>query len=73
MSYENGRYVVTYNGEIPHYLEVRKQLQAKGERFVSGRMPRCSLAAYKIWGGSACRFPWDVCVALEVKKRSPSS
>ncbi len=50
MSYENGRYVVTYNGEIYNYLEVRKQLQAKGERFVSSSDTEVLLAAYKVWG-----------------------
>jgi len=50
MTYENGRYVITYNGEVYNYLEVRKELEAKGERFVSRSDTEVLLAAYKVWG-----------------------
>jgi asparagine synthase (glutamine-hydrolysing) len=50
MTYESGRYVITYNGEIYNYLELRTQLEAKGERFVSRSDTEVLLAAYKVWG-----------------------
>lgn len=50
MTYENGRYVITYNGEVYNYLEVRRELEAKGERFVSSSDTEVLLAAYKVWG-----------------------
>jgi asparagine synthase (glutamine-hydrolysing) len=50
MRYENDRYVITYNGEIYNYLELRTQLEAKGERFASRSDTEVLLAAYKVWG-----------------------
>jgi len=50
MTYENGRYVITYNGEVYNYLELRTELEAKGERFVSRSDTEVLLAAYKVWG-----------------------
>lgn len=50
MTYENGRYVITYNGEIYNYRELRTELEAKGERFVSRSDTEVLLAAYKVWG-----------------------
>lgn len=46
----SGRYVVTYNGEIYNYLEIRSELEAKGERFTSSSDTEVLLAAYKVWG-----------------------
>ncbi|MDH4079752.1 MAG: asparagine synthase (glutamine-hydrolyzing) [Nitrospira sp.] len=50
MTFDSGRYVVTYNGEIYNYLELRTELEAKGERFVSRSDTEVLLAAYKVWG-----------------------
>ena len=35
MLYKNGRYVLTFNGEIYNYIELRQQLEARGHTFVS--------------------------------------
>ena len=35
LSYANGRYWITYNGEIYNYLELREGLKDLGHRFVS--------------------------------------
>ncbi len=50
MTYEDGRYVMTYNGEVYNYRELRVELEAKGERFVSRSDTEILLAAYKVWG-----------------------
>ncbi len=50
MLYEDGRYVITYNGEAYNYLELRAELEAKGERFSSRSDTEVLLAAYKVWG-----------------------
>lgn len=50
MAYGDGRYVVTYNGEIYNYVELRTELEAKGERFTSSSDTEVLLAAYKVWG-----------------------
>lgn len=50
MAYGDGRYVVTYNGEIYNYVELRAELEAKGERFASSSDTEVLLAAYKMWG-----------------------
>ncbi len=50
MTYADGHYVVTYNGEIYNYLELRSELEAKGERFVSRSDTEVLLAAYSVWG-----------------------
>ncbi len=42
--------VVTFNGEIYNYLEVRSELQALGHRFDSGSDTEVILEAYARWG-----------------------
>lgn len=44
------RLVLTYNGEIYNYLELRSELQAKGYRFTSGTDSEVLLRAYEEWG-----------------------
>ncbi|MFL6710932.1 MAG: asparagine synthase (glutamine-hydrolyzing) [Massilia sp.] len=44
------RYVITYNGEIYNYLEIRQELAAVGYRFHSGTDTEVILAAYDRWG-----------------------
>ncbi len=50
MSYGNGRYWITYNGEVYNYLEIRTELQALGHEFVSRTDTEVILAAYAQWG-----------------------
>lgn len=47
-----GRYVVTYNGEIYNYIELREELEALGVCFESHTDTEVILAAYRFWGRS---------------------
>lgn len=50
MTYAQGRYTVTYNGEIYNHIELRLELEALGEVFTSHSDTEVLLAAYKCWG-----------------------
>jgi asparagine synthase (glutamine-hydrolysing) len=53
----SGRYVITYNGEIYNYLEVRAELQRAGDQFHSTSDTEVILKAYARWGmGCLSRF-----------------
>ncbi|MGY6214041.1 asparagine synthase (glutamine-hydrolyzing) [Methylolobus aquaticus] len=47
-----GRFVITFNGEIYNYLELRAELQRMGCIFLSGTDTEVILEAYKVWGES---------------------
>jgi asparagine synthase (glutamine-hydrolysing) len=53
MEYADGRYWVTYNGEIYNYLELRDELAAAGYRFRTQSDTEILLAAYAQWGEAA--------------------
>jgi len=53
MSYAGGDLVLTFNGEIYNYLELREELQRKGHQFQSRCDTEVILAAYAEWG-DAC-------------------
>ena len=46
----SGRYVITYNGEIYNYLEIRAELKTMGVEFNSHTDTEVILEAYKMWG-----------------------
>jgi asparagine synthase (glutamine-hydrolysing) len=50
MSYAEGRYWLTYNGEVYNYLELREELRSLGHHFVSDSDSEVILAAYAQWG-----------------------
>lgn len=50
MSYANGRYWITFNGEIYNFLELRSQLENLGHRFRSESDTEVILAAFQEWG-----------------------
>ena len=50
MSVENGRYWITYNGEIYNYLELRAELEGLGRRFTSNSDTEVLLRSYVQWG-----------------------
>lgn len=53
MSTPDGRYVITYNGELYNFQELRAELQAAGRRFSSRSDTEVLLAAFAEWGLSA--------------------
>jgi asparagine synthase (glutamine-hydrolysing) len=48
----SGRYVITFNGEIYNYLELRAELQTAGAQFRSHSDTEVILQAYRHWGES---------------------
>jgi asparagine synthase (glutamine-hydrolysing) len=44
------RYVITYNGEIYNYIEIKKELIEKGYNFYSETDTEVIMAAYDYWG-----------------------
>lgn len=50
MSDPEGRYWITFNGEIYNFLEVRAELATRGHRFRTESDTEVILAAYREWG-----------------------
>ena len=50
---DDKRYVLTYNGEIYNYRELRKDLTAEGYRFCSSSDSEVVLYAFSKWGVNA--------------------
>jgi asparagine synthase (glutamine-hydrolysing) len=50
MSFPDGRYWITFNGEIYNFLELRSELEGKGYVFRSDSDTEIILAAYREWG-----------------------
>lgn len=49
---QDGRYVVTFNGEIYNFIELKADLERLGERFRSRSDTEVLLTAYRVWGRS---------------------
>ncbi len=50
MSEPEGRYHVSFNGEIYNYLDLRKELEEKGIAFRSSSDTEVLLQAFRVWG-----------------------
>jgi len=50
---EDKRFAITYNGEIYNYLDIREELEAKGEKFATASDTEVLIKAYRMWG-TAC-------------------
>jgi len=53
MSYADGRFWITFNGEIYNYIELRAELAALGHVFRTASDTEVLLAAYAQWGEAA--------------------
>jgi asparagine synthase (glutamine-hydrolysing) len=53
MADASGRYHLVFNGEIYNYIELREEMRAKGEAFVSESDSEVLLRAYMLWGADA--------------------
>ncbi|AZW16636.1 asparagine synthase (glutamine-hydrolyzing) [Bordetella hinzii] len=49
----DGRYILTYNGELYNYRELRAELEALGHRFLSTSDTEVLLSALSAWGTAA--------------------
>jgi asparagine synthase (glutamine-hydrolysing) len=49
----SGRYVITYNGEIYNYVELRAELESRGSRFQTNSDTEVILEAYRHYGVEA--------------------
>ena len=53
MSYGDGRYWITYNGEIYNFIEIRRELETLGHCFYSESDTEIVLASYvRAWSDS---------------------
>lgn len=55
MMYCNGKYWITFNGEIYNYIELRNELEAKGYIFHTNTDTEVILASYACWGKDCLR------------------
>ncbi len=65
MVYDSESLILTFNGEIYNYIEVRSELSKKGYAFRSATDSEVILAAYKEWGRDCVtRFNgmWAICI-----------
>ena len=56
METADGNYIITYNGELYNYLELRQQLQQAGYVFKSNTDTEVVLYAYRQWGGNCLKY-----------------
>jgi len=71
MALQDGKLWITYNGEIYNYLELKKELEALGAKFVSTSDTEVILNAYKCWGTECLnKFNgmWSFCIYDEEKQ-----
>ncbi|USN45002.1 MAG: asparagine synthase (glutamine-hydrolyzing) [Candidatus Woesearchaeota archaeon] len=64
-------YVITFNGEIYNYKQLRKELSSAGHTFRSNSDTEIIMAAYDAWGSSCVsrfRGIWAFCIHDIVKK-----
>ncbi len=56
MASEDGRYVISFNGEVYNFKELRVELEAKGHRFHSRTDTEVILKAFSEWGTKSLKM-----------------
>ncbi|MGV2336621.1 MAG UNVERIFIED_CONTAM: hypothetical protein LVR18_21785 [Planctomycetaceae bacterium] len=51
---QRGHLTIVFNGEIFNHLELRRELEAAGQNFISSSDTEVLLASYEVWGRPAC-------------------
>jgi len=70
MQSQDGRWTISYNGEVYNFAELRAELEAKGHRFRSGTDSEVVLYAWAEWGPAALdRFNGMFAFALWDRER----
>jgi len=72
MAYGGGRYVITFNGEIYNFVELRGELEVLGHRFQSGSDTEVVLAAFAAWG-EGCQERFNGMWAFAIWDRSENA
>jgi asparagine synthase (glutamine-hydrolysing) len=71
MASDDGRYWITYNGEVYNFAELRSELEAAGHRFRSHTDTEVVLNAYAAWGSASVkRFNGMFALAIWDRERS---
>ena len=73
MSTEDGRFIISYNGEIYNHIELRKELLGKGWNFTSRTDSEVVLKAFAEWGTECfSRFNGMFCISYmgQTKQRT---
>ena len=65
MHYGEGRYAITFNGEIYNYVELKSFLKTKGFKFKSNSDTEVVLASYHYWGEN-CLSHFDGMFAMAI-------
>lgn len=50
MRSQDKKFIITYNGELYNYLDIKKELEQKGRKFASRSDTEVILSAYQEWG-----------------------
>ena len=72
MHSQDQRYVLTFNGEIYNYVELRQELEGQGVRFASHSDSEVLIESYRAWG-EACLGRFDGMFAFAIYDKETRS
>ena len=65
MVIKNGRYVITYNGEIYNYKHIRNELKNKGVNFKTKSDTRGNFEMFSMYSTDSTLNLYQVCLLLQ--------